>query len=163
MLKPALNRSPSRRLFIPLWLVIGLCFACLSLGAYVAGQPDDEVSEQASFDPSETFSSALTWSYHAAGDFACRLAGREYCAHPATAVPPIEIVPDTHWSSYVTYPSSDDPYAYEPSYYEPIRITYDPYWPTSRLRCELCEDGWVQLGEEGMWSCYRGVYRLSAF
>lgn len=161
MLKPELNRSPSRRLTFPLWLVIGLCLSSLSLGAFVAGQPDgEEVSEQASFDPPGALASALAWPYRAASSLACRLIGSEYCDHPAPAAEPleIEIVPDSHWSSYADYGAYDDAYAYEP-----ITFTYDPYWPTSYLRYEICSDGWVRLSEDSLWSCYRGVYRLSDF
>ena len=159
MLKPELDRSPSRRLHVPVWLVLALCLSCLSLGAYVAGQPDGtEVSEETSFTPSSAVSAVFYEPYRAASGLACRLIGREVCDRPAPAVDPIEIVPDTHWSNYADYGAYDDAYAYEP-----ITITYDPYWPTSYLRYEVCSDGRVRLSEDSLWSCYRGVYRLSEF
>ena len=160
MLKPEVNRPPSPRLHVPFWLAVGLCFACLLLGAYVAGQPDGEeaVDEQSSYDRPNTISTMLTWPYRAASGLACRLTGHETCDHSAPAAPPIEIVPDTHWSSYADYGADDDAYPYEP-----ITITYDPCWQVPYRRYEICSDGWTRLSEDSLWSCYRGAYRLSEF
>ncbi len=156
-LKPALDRSPSRHLVLPLWLCIGACFACLSLGAFVARQlaSDADALEKTSFRPNSAVTTVFYEPYRAASGLPCRLIGSEYCDVQELAIETIELVPDTHWTSYAVYPDDDERVE--------IEFTYDPYWPSAYVRYEVCSEAWGPLDADRAPPCYRGAYRLNDF